>query len=325
MKRKLTLILAALFCCMPLSGCGNATSSDDAHLQVVCTIFPAYDWARQIIGETDDIDLTLLVNNGTDLHNYQPSVKDIATMKQADVLCYVGGTSDAWVSDALDSAELEHIQTIKLLDAADAREEVTVEGMQEEDGHEHEDANTDHNEIEIDEHVWLSLRQAQQICAAIRDTLCAADPDNSDAYTKNCETYVKQLQGLDEQYQKATTQDAVRDCILVADRFPFRYLAEDYDLTYYAAFPGCSAETEASFETIAFLAEKVSGLELPYILTTESSDQSIAKTVLENADSDAEILVLDSLQSITQNDLDNGVTYLSCMEDNLEVLQKALS
>lgn len=323
MKQKLALILAALLSCLPLVGCGDSADDDDK-LRVVCSVFPAYDWARQIIGETKGVELTLLADDGTDLHSFQPSVKDIAAMQQADVLCYVGGTSDSWIADTLDTATLSETQTVVMLDASDAKAEVTVEGMQEE-GHDHASDDHGHEQAEIDEHIWLSLRQASLICAAIRDALCAASPENADAFTQNCADYLAALDTLDAAYTTLVTESAVRDTILVADRFPYRYLAEDYDLTYYAAFPGCSAETEASFETIAFLSDKVCELALPYILVTETSDQSIAKTVLENAGSDAGILILDSLQSVTQRDLENGATYLERMKKNLEPLRLALT
>lgn len=330
MRQKLALMLAVcLGWCFLLTGCGEAVETV-GQVQVVCTIFPEYDWTRRIVGDVDGVDVTLLVKGGTDLHSYQPSVKDIAAISQADVFCYVGGASDQWVTDVLKTAENDTVRVVSMMEAADADEEVIVEGMQEEEHHhhdheEHEDEDHDHEEEdELDEHVWLSLRRAQPACEAIRDALCKADPAHGAQYQENCAAYIRELQALDEKYQEMMA-DAVRSTILVADRFPFRYLAEDYDLTYYAAFPGCSAETEASFETIAFLSQKLKELELPCVLTAEGNNQSLARTVLENADSDGKILVLNSLQSVTQEEMDNGVTYLSRMEENLEVLHKALT
>ena len=191
-------------------------------------------------------------------------MKDIAKIAQADVFCYVGGTSDSWVTEVLDMAENPDAIAVPMLEAADAEEEVTVEGMQEEKHHHHdEDEHHDEEEAqELDEHVWLSLRRAQLICQAISDALCEADPANADTYRANTAAYQKQLQALDAQYTDMVEQEAVRDTFLVADRFPFRYLAQDYGLQYYAAFAGCSAETEASFATIAFLSEKVEALRL---------------------------------------------------------------
>lgn len=327
MKQKMTLILAVcLVWCFLLTGCSDAAEKV-GKMQVVCTIFPEYDWTRRIVGDVNGVDVTLLIKGGTDLHSYQPSVKDIAAISQADVFCYVGGTSDQWVTDVLETAGNDTVQVVSMIEAADADEEVLVEGMQEEEHHHPHDSHEgeDHEEeSELDEHVWLSLRRAQLACEAIRDALCEADPAHETQYQENCAVYIQELQALDREYE-VMMGDTVRSTILVADRFPFRYLAEDYGLTYYAAFPGCSAETEASFETIAFLTQKLKELELPCILTAESSDQSLARTVLENADSDGAILVLNSLQSVTQEELDKGVTYLSQMEENLGVLRTALS
>ncbi len=325
MKHKIAFTVAALVCLSTvLTGCGNANVTNSyatsEQLQVVCTIFPEYDWTKQIIGEGTGVSLTLLADDGTDLHSYQPSVQDIATISKADVFCYVGGASDAWVDDVIKTAENAEMKPVSLLVAANADEEVLADGMQEEA---HEEEGQD--DTELDEHVWLSLRKAELACNAIRDALCDADPDHAEQYRDNCAAYVQKLQELDAQFKTTLEEKAVRDTILVADRFPFRYLADDYDLNYYAAFPGCSAETEASFETIAFLAEKVDELSLPCVLVTESSDKSLANTVLSNTQKGTgEILVLESMQAITQNELDSGVNYLSQMEQNLEVLQTAL-
>lgn len=329
MKHRWGSVLAVLCCLvMGLTGC-RMQPQKTGRIQVVCTIFPEYDWVRQIVGDAEGVEVTLLVKGGTDLHSYQPSVKDIARIAQADVFCYVGGTSDSWVTEVLDMAENPDAIAVPMLEAADAEEEVTVEGMQEEKHHHHHDEDEHHDEEEaqeLDEHVWLSLRRAQLICQAISDALCEADPANADTYRANTAAYQKQLQALDAQYTDMVEQEAVRDTFLVADRFPFRYLAQDYGLQYYAAFAGCSAETEASFATIAFLSEKVEALRLPCVLTVENSSKALAKTVWENAGNrDGEILTLDSLQSVTQTDIDNGVTYLSEMQKNLDVLRTALT
>ena len=318
-------ILAALLALISMM---TASAFAEDKLSIVCTTFPQYDWVRQIVGDAEGVEVTLLVKGGTDLHSYQPSVKDIAKIAQADVFCYVGGTSDSWVTEVLDMAENPDAIAVPMLEAADAEEEVTVEGMQEEKHHHHdEDEHHDEEEAqELDEHVWLSLRRAQLICQAISDALCEADPANADTYRTNTAAYQKQLQALDAQYTDMVEQESVRDTFLVADRFPFRYLAQDYGLQYYAAFSGCSAETEASFATIAFLSEKVEALRLPCVLTVENGSKALAKTVWENAGNrDGEILTLDSLQSVTQTDIDDGVTYLSEMQKNLDVLRTALT
>ena len=320
MKQKWTMLLAVCIgWSLLFTGCGSNMQKQET-VQVVCTIFPEYDWTRRIAAGADGVELTLLIQNGTDLHSYQPSVQDIAKISEADVFCHVGGVSDTWVTDVLKTAKNDSAQTVSMMEAAGADEEVLVEGMQaEEEEHDHEAGET-----ELDEHVWLSLRRAESVCEAIRDALSKADPKNAALYESNCAAYVEELHTMDESYTEMVSQ-AQRKTILVADRFPFRYLAEDYDLTYYAAFPGCSAETEASFETIAFLSEQVKTLDLPCVLTTESSDQSLAKTVLKNAGSDGEILTLQSLQAVSQEEIDGGATYLSMMEENREVLRTALS
>ena len=331
MKRKLAFLLMLCFgWSFFLNGCGGTLPKTDDRLQVVCTIFPEYDWARQVTQGVDNVDLTLLVKNGTDLHSYQPSVRDIAMIARADVFCYVGGVSDTWVNDVLDTTENRTAQLVSMAEAADADEEVLAEGMQAEHEHEHEhdhhdDESDSHEEPpELDEHVWLSLRRAVLACTAMKEALCKADPAHEDIYNQNCTDYLRKLQELDSDFTEMTSQ-AARDTIVVADRFPFRYLAEDYGLTYYAAFPGCSAETEASFETIVFLSEKVESLHLPCVLVTEGSNSSLAKTILENAGSDGKILTLQSLQAVSQKEIDAGVTYLSKMQENYDVLKQALN
>lgn len=333
MKRKLAFLLMLCFgWSFFLNGCGGTLPKTDDQLQVVCTIFPEYDWARQLTQGMDNVDLTLLVKNGTDLHSYQPSVRDIAMIARADVFCYVGGVSDTWVNDVLDTTENRTAQLVSMAEAADADEEVLAEGMQAEHEHEHEHEHDHHDDEsdshekppELDEHVWLSLRRAALACTAMKEALCKADPAHEDIYNQNCTDYLQKLQELDSDFTEMTSQ-AARDTIVVADRFPFRYLAEDYGLTYYAAFPGCSAETEASFETIVFLSEKVESLHLPCVLVTEGSNSSLAKTILENAGSDGKILTLQSLQAVSQKEIDTGVTYLSKMQENYDVLKQALN
>ena len=227
------------------------------------------------------------------------------------------------------SAANPDLVVIDLLDAlGDAvKEEEVVEGMEAEHDHDHEDHEEDHEEEgpEYDEHVWLSLKNAQTLCRAIAGGLAEADGDNADRYEQNAEAYCDKLKALDEDYAKAV-QDGTAKTLLFADRFPFRYLADDYGLNYYAAFTGCSAESEASFETIVFLAGKVDELGLGTILQIESADGSIARTVVENTKTkDQQILTLDSLQSVTASEVEAGTTYLSVMESNLEVLRQALA
>lgn len=326
MKKMLTKIAAVLMSAFMLTACAgqgsvNALAGSSDKLQIVTTIFPEYDWVMQILGDkAADADVTMLLDNGVDLHSYQPTAEDILKIAGCDVFIYVGGESDEWVEDALAEAVNKDMIVINLLEVLgdSVKEEEVVEGMQEEDEHEEE-------EVEYDEHVWLSLKNASVLCDAITDALSKADADNAAVYQANNEAYKAQLSALDAQY-KEVVESAAFDTLLFGDRFPFRYLTDDYNLNYYAAFVGCSAESEASFETIVFLADKTDELGLNSIMIIESSDGKIAQTIRDNTeDKNQEIYVLDSMQSVTSDDVKNGVTYLSIMTDNLEVLKKALN
>ena len=297
---------------------GAEESASEDPIKIVASVFPAYDWARNVIGDAAGADLTLLVDSGVDLHSYQPSVEDILTISTCDLFIYVGGESDGWAADALAQAVNKDMVVINLLDelGSRAREEEIVEGMEAEEEEEEEGA--------LDEHVWLSLKNAEVLTEAIEKALAGIDPENASAYEANLAAYTEKLSALDAAYAGAV-EEASHDTVLFGDRFPFRYLTEDYGLKYYAAFAGCSAETEASFETILFLADKVDELGLSCILTIDGSDQKIAGTVAQTAKSgEPEILTLNSIQSITREDMEAGTTYLSVMEENLEVLKKAL-
>lgn len=319
MKKALILIIVFSLL-LSFTSCGNAAASTDGRLSVVCTVFPEYDWARQIIGgHESEVSLKMLLDNGIDLHSYQPNADDIIAVSTCDIFIYVGGESDAWVKDALKEAVNRDMIVINLMDVLGSavKEEEVVEGMEaeEEEG----------EEVEYDEHVWLSLKNAALFCQSISDALSKADPDNSADYTANAEGYIAQLNSLDGEYQ-TVVDGAARKTVLFGDRFPFRYLADDYGLTYYAAFVGCSAETEASFETIAFLAGKLDELKLPCVLTLEDSSESIAKTIIQNtADKNQSILTMDSMQSVTDDEVAGGASYLSIMRQNLEALKTALN
>ncbi len=323
MKRYLAIILMALamFC---LTACGQDAAdgqggTDGGKLQIVTTTFPEYDWARNVLGDTEGAEITLLLDEGVDMHSYQPTARDIVKISTCDLLIYGGGESDAWVQDALVEGADPDMVVISLLETIgdSAKAEETVEGMEAED-EEGEDG------PEYDEHVWLSLRNAAVLTGAIADSLARLDPDHAQAYRDNADAYDRELSALDEEYRAAVSGAKVRT-LLFGDRFPFRYLTDDYGLDYYAAFAGCSAETEASFETIVFLAHKVDELGLKAILTIETGDQKIAETIRENTSSkDQQILVMDSMQSASSEEAERGVTYLSIMEQNLEVLKKAL-
>jgi len=319
LKKIIGILLAAALLLLLLCGCGSKSKEK---LSVVTTIFPEYDWVMQILGdEAENADVTMLLDNGVDLHSYQPTAADLIQISTCDLFIYVGGESDKWADDALREATNQDMVVIDLLDVLGVavKEEALVEGMEEETDEEESD------EAEYDEHIWLSLTNAATCCNAIRDALCRIDGENAAVYTANTDTYAQSLSELDTKY-KEMVNSAERTTILFGDRFPFRYLADDYGLTYYAAFAGCSAESEASFETVAFLAEKVDALALPAVLTLEGSNQKIAQTIVSTSrQKNAEILSMDSMQSTTAQDIKNGVSYLSIMEKNLAVLQAALN
>lgn len=381
-KKKLSassLLLAGLFLCIVLSvGCSvvkntsgkNATrknaesentieqnsieKGNSNKISIVCTTFPQYDWVKNILGEeAEHFNVTLLLDNGVDMHSYQPAVKDIATAGSSDLFIYVGGESDTWVEDALKEAKNKDLKAINLMETLDnfVKEEEVVEGMQEERkslGHSHEKSSKEKQEQtqkeshensqeingqkeaadeepEYDEHIWLSIRNAEIMVKNIEKAIEQLDSDNAKVYQNNAENYIKKLDTLDKQYAN-TIQNAKYKAILFGDRFPFRYMADDYDLKYYAAFAGCSAETMAGFETVTFLAKKADELRLPVILTIENSDGRIAEAVKSNTTKkNQKILAMNSLQSVTKEQLADGITYLQVMQENLSVLSEALN
>lgn len=381
-KKKLSassLLLAGLFLCIVLSvGCsvvkntsGKNTTRKNAEsentieqnsiekgnsnkISIVCTTFPQYDWVKNILGEeAERFNVTLLLDNGVDMHSYQPAVKDIATAGSSDLFIYVGGESDTWVEDALKEAKNKDLKAINLMETLgnSVKEEEVVEGMQEERkslGHSHEKSSKEKQEQtqkeshensqeingqkeaadeepEYDEHIWLSIRNAEIMVKNIEKAIEQLDSDNAKVYQTNAENYIKKLDTLDKQYAN-TIQNAKYKAILFGDRFPFRYMADDYDLKYYAAFAGCSAETIAGFETVTFLAKKADELRLPVILTIENSDGRIAEAVKSNTTKkNQKILAMNSLQSVTKEQIADGITYLQVMQENLSVLSEALN
>ncbi len=303
-------------------------TGDGEKLNIVATIFPEYDWVREILGDqADQAEVTMLLDNGVDLHSYQPTADDLVKVSNCDLFIYVGGESDAWVEDALKNATNPDMKVINLLDVLgdQVKEEETVEGMEPEEEEKGSEGEAAEEGPEYDEHVWLSLKNAEVLCKAIASDIEELDPENKDAYEANLTSYEEKLADLDEQYQ-STVDSAARKTLLFGDRFPFRYMVDDYGLTYYAAFVGCSAETEASFETISFLAKKVDELQLPCVMTIEGPNHKIATTIIENTkEKDQKILTMDSMQSTTSEDVKSGTTYLSVMARNLDVLQEALN
>ncbi len=346
MKKIITILVMAALIAVNVSGCGNGgvKASAKGKISIVTTIFPEYDWVMNILGDNPaEAEVTMLLDNGVDLHSFQPTAADILKISACDLFIYVGGESDGWVEDALKESVNKDMVVINLLETLGDRvkEEEVVEGMQEEEhdhdhghdedhedeDHDHEDEDHDHDHEEgpeYDEHVWLSLKHASFLTEKIGEAIKNVDKANASEYDRNIAEYTGKLSALDAEYALAVREGS-KDTLLFGDRFPFRYMTDDYGLKYYAAFVGCSAETEASFETVTFLANKVDELSLHSIMTIEGADHRIAETVKGNtAGKDQEILTLDSLQSVTAKDVKNGTTYLSVMTDNLEVLKAAL-
>jgi putative adhesion lipoprotein len=332
MKKIITLMLVAVLAVCALSGCGTSKSGEDKNdkkIKIVTTIFPEYDWVMQILGDkADKADVTMLLDKGVDLHSYQPSTADIAKISEADVFIYVGGESDEWVEDVLKEAKNKKLKVINLMDVMGdkAKEEEVKEGMQPEEEEHAEEAKDgkEEEEVEYDEHVWLSLKNAKIFTKKIADVLSEVDKDDAKTYQANYESYAKKLDDLDKKYADAVAS-AKNKTLVFGDRFPFRYLVNDYGLDYYAAFVGCSAESEASFETVTFLAKKIDELGLGNVLTIEGKNHKIAKTVVDNTkNKDQKVLTMDSMQSTTSKDVKDGATYLGIMEKNLEVLKEAL-
>lgn len=314
------MILVGLFA---LTGCGDKkeqnTTEEERQKEIICTTFPQYDWVKEILGKNNkDFSVSLLMEDGGDFHNYQPTAADMIRISDCDLFISVGGESDAWVEDATKESMNQNQKTIKLMDllGEKLKEEEHIEGMEEEQEEE--------GETEYDEHVWLSLSNAEIMVEEIVDVIATMDTDHAEQYHENAKAYCNRLKDLDSRYKEMVEQSD-KKIVVFGDRFPFRYLMEDYGISYYAAFEGCSAETEASFETIAFLADKIKEYQLSAILVLENSDKKVADAIIANTDTKEEnILTINSLQSVTKKEIDQGRTYFSTMEEDLEVLKQAL-
>lgn len=334
----LTLACASL-ATFTFAACTNTSQneSDNTSLNknaktIVATVFPCYDYMKNIIGESDNFNLELLVDKGVDLHSYEPSVADVVKIKEADMFVYIGGESEDWVDDVLSDINNEEMVVLNLMDELGSRlkEEEIIEGMQDDEHeHEHENENEemhedDEDELTYDEHVWLSLTNAKIFVDKLAKEVASLDKNNEAKYLENAKAYNEKLDLLDAEY-KEVVNNAKNNTLIFADRFPFRYLVDDYNLDYYAAFSGCSAESEASFATIAFLADKLDELELKYLLKLENSSDKLATTVIDSAkNKDITILSIDSMQSVDKKDL-SSLSYLSIMQKNLDVLKTALN
>lgn len=303
-------VIAAVF-----SGCG-AEKEKNEKISIVCTNFSVYDWINEIIGKESDCseqyDVTLLARGG-DIHSYQPTAQDIAGIYNSDLLVYVGGSSDVWTEEV---ATKNGISSLRLFDIVEEELLCTAHGQEE---NEH-----NHTESDCDEHIWLSLKLAQSSVLAICDRLCDIDGEHSNQFKKNAVEYTMLLENLDGRYRKAVEASDDKT-IIFPDRFPFSYMMKDYGIKCFAAFPGCSADTDAGFGEIAELAQAVDKYGKDTVLVLEKSAMTVADTVIESTEKKtAKTAVMNSCQSVTASESERGTSYLKIMEENLEALKMAL-
>lgn len=313
MKKTLSITILLAMLCALLSGCGAQSEPEGEGISVVATVFAPYDFARQLVGERGEV--TLLLPPGSEAHSYEPSPKDIIEIQNCDLFIYVGGVSDAWVSDVLESVGGE-VRTVTLMDCVELLEEEHVEGMEvDEDEHEHE------GEIEYDEHVWTSPRNAELICEKIAAALCEVDPEGAEEYGTALESYCAHLDELDAAFTEVV-ENGVRDTVVFGDRFPLLYFAKAYGLNYYAAWPGCADEAEPSAATVTFLIDKVKAEGIPVVFHIELSNEDMADTICN--ETGAKKMLFSACHNVTRAQFDAGVTYLELMWQNVDALREAL-
>lgn len=318
-KMQLLMIFAAMFCIF-LVGCSGEKNQgnekkETEKIKVVSTIFVGYDFAKQLVG--DDGEVTMLLPPASESHSYEPTPQDIINIQNCDLFLYVGGESDSWIDDVLKNIDTTKVKTVKMIDCVHLLEEETVEGMEAEE-HDHEDGE---NEEEYDEHVWTSPKNAIAIVERIQDALSQVDPGNKSKYEEREKTYVKKLQDLDQSFRQVV-ENGKRKTIVVADRFPLRYFVEEYGLDYFAAFPGCSEDTEPSAATIVFLIDKIKEEKIPVVFHMELSNEKMADTICDSTG--AKKYLFHACHNVSKKDFEAGVTYLSLMEKNVESLKLAL-
>lgn len=324
MKRFISALLITAMLISAFTGCQSSSSASGEGIKkdgakkisVVTTIFPQYDFTRQIAG--DKADITMLLAPGAESHSYEPTPQDIIKIKNCDVFIYVGGENDQWVKSILDSIDTSKIKVISLLDSVKPLGEETKEGMEAEA----EDPGNPNDGIEYDEHVWTSPQNAVTITNVIRDVLCYSDQKNADFYNANAAEYTKKLENLDSEF-KDVVDNAKRRTVVFGDRFPLRYFTEEYGLDYWAAFPGCSTETEPSAATVAFLTDKVKEEKIPVVFKIELSTGNVAKSIAEATG--ARVLTFYSCHNLSKKEFEEGATYLSMMQKNVEALKEALN
>ena len=316
LKKFISLLLLLITLFLSVSGC---TSVKKEKVTVLCTVFPIYDWVRNVVGDSENIEVKLLVSGGADLHSYQPSVDDVIDIRSADLVVRVGGNDDSFVGELLSEGKgkdlrLMENEQIKLCHISKSSH-----------GHNHEHEEDHGHEHTTDEHIWLSLGNAEISVNAICTALSELDAKSADKFKANADGYIEKIRKLDEKYKSAVSE-CKEPKLIFADRFPFVYLTEDYGIEYEAAFEGCSTEADASFETVLRMAKRLDEWSLPYVCVTESSDRKLADAIIRaSSKKTVKILVLDSMQSVTEKDIESGITYIGIAEKNLATLTSALS
>lgn len=329
MKKIGILIILLLLIVTGCAGKSNKTNK----IKIVTTNFPSYDFVRAVT-KNDNVELKMLTKPGEDLHHYEPSPKDIIDINESDLFIYIGGESDVWVNKILKSVDNKNLKTLKLIDFVTTYKEELVEGMQEEHNHEHKHDDKhkhDHDhekeqehehEEEIDEHIWTSPINAIKLINVIKDEIVKIDKTNKNVYEKNASEYIKKLEKIDSEI-KEVVKNKKRDTLVFGDRFPLVYFTKQYNLKYYAAFPGCSHENEASSKTIAFLIDKVKANKIPVVLHLELSNKKTATLI--SKDTNAKMLEFNSGHNVTNDEFKKGITYVDLMTKNIEVLKEALN
>ena len=329
-KRIISILIAAIIILSSLSICACSSSEsfdDNAKIKILCTLFPQYDWLRTITEGVDDVSISLIIANGTDPHSYQPTAADIMNISNCDMLVYVGGDSDTWVKKAIEQSKNDSLTAIALTELNDITLHNISSASHTHEGHSHDEhSHEGHSHSALDEHLYLSLNNACEAVGELATALSRLDPDNKEIYKQNALEYTVKLSNLGESFKNDIESIPENErFILFADRFPFVYLLSDYNIHYSAAFEGCTTDVDADFDTVIRLTKEADEHNVKYIAVTESSDKALANTVILSTKSkNQKIVTLNSMQSISNKQINNGATYISIMEQNIKQIKVAL-
>lgn len=306
MKKFLLITITFFVCLLLVTGCNN---NDSSKITIISTSFPGYDFARAITKDSN-IEVKMLLTPGADMHSYEPTPQDIINIKKSKLFIYVGGDSDSWIDDVLEDIDPNETKIVKLMDLVNLEKEELVEGMEGE------------LEDEYDEHVWTNPKNAIKIIRLLKDTITIIDSENESLYEENMSNYIDEIMKIDAEIRDVVSSSSKKE-LVVGDRFPLKYFVKEYGLKYYAAFKGCSEQTEASAKTISFLINKVKEDNINVILKMELSNGNIANTIAN--ETGAKVLTYNSAHNISKDDFNKGITYVDIMRDNIEVLREALN